>query len=55
MVQVCDGSKTKAEMLEETIDQYKAIFQQAKGEFNKVVSVGFRSLSKLFSDDRGRV
>lgn len=44
MLQVCEGTKTKAEMLEETIDQYKAIFQQAKAEFETVVAVGFQDL-----------
>jgi hypothetical protein len=39
MVQVCEGSKSKNDMLEEAIEQYKEIFIQAKRDFNKVVSV----------------
>jgi hypothetical protein len=39
MVQVCEGSKTKNDMLEEAIEQYKEIFIKAKRDFNKVVSV----------------
>lgn len=40
MVQVCEGTKTKNDMLEEAIQQYKEIFVKAKRDFNKVVSVG---------------
>jgi len=39
MVQVCEGTRTKNEMLNQSIDQYKEIFIMAKREFNKVVSV----------------
>ncbi|KAG5643389.1 hypothetical protein DXG03_001003 [Asterophora parasitica] len=38
MVQVCEGTKTKAAMLEETIVQYKEMFIIAKREFEKVIS-----------------
>jgi hypothetical protein len=40
MVQVCEGTKTKNDMIEEAIQQYKEIFVKAKRDFNKVVSVG---------------
>jgi hypothetical protein len=40
MVQVCQGAKTKTDMLEETIGQYKDMFIIARREFEKVVSVG---------------
>lgn len=39
MVQVCEGTKTKHDMLSESIEQYKDMYIRAKGEFNKVVSV----------------
>ncbi|KAG5639039.1 hypothetical protein H0H81_007652 [Sphagnurus paluster] len=38
MVQVCEGQKTKGDMLEETIEQYKEMFIIARREFPKVVS-----------------
>jgi DNA topoisomerase III len=39
MVQVCQGTKTKGDMLEETIVQYQEMFMIARREFEKVVSV----------------
>ncbi|TFY69145.1 hypothetical protein EVG20_g3279 [Dentipellis fragilis] len=39
MVQVCQGAKTKHEMIAEGIEQYKEMFIKAKRDFNKVVSV----------------
>lgn len=40
MVQICQGTKTKNEMLAESVEQYKDMFIRAKGEFAKVISVG---------------
>ena len=39
MVQVCEGVKTKNDMLMESIGQYKEVFIRAKREFDKVVTV----------------
>lgn len=39
MVQVCERTKTKNDMLQESIEQYKDMFLRAKGEFNKVIIV----------------
>jgi DNA topoisomerase-3 len=39
MVQVCDGAKTKDEMLMQSIEQYKDMYVIAKREFDKVISV----------------
>jgi DNA topoisomerase-3 len=39
MVQICQGAKSKANMLEETIVQYKEMFIITRREFEKVVSV----------------
>jgi DNA topoisomerase-3 len=39
MVQVCQGAKTKNDMLEETLVQYKEMFIITRREFEKVVSV----------------
>ncbi|RDB16720.1 DNA topoisomerase 3 [Hypsizygus marmoreus] len=38
MVQVCEGTKSKSDMLEETIVQYKDMFMIARSEFDKVVA-----------------
>lgn len=43
MVQVCEGLKTKNDMLEQAINQYKDIFMRAKNGFEKVVTVRFAS------------
>ncbi|KII92565.1 hypothetical protein PLICRDRAFT_89135 [Plicaturopsis crispa FD-325 SS-3] len=47
MVQVCEGTKTKNDMLQETIDQYKDIFIRAKAEFNKI----YDSVNKHMNED----
>lgn len=39
MVQVCEGIKTKDEMLAQSIEQYKDMFVMAKREFDKVIQV----------------
>ncbi|KAJ6498952.1 prokaryotic type I DNA topoisomerase [Mycena sanguinolenta] len=39
MVQVCNGTKTKHDMLAEGIDQYRAMYVLARGQFNKVTTV----------------
>ncbi|KAJ7130832.1 prokaryotic type I DNA topoisomerase [Mycena crocata] len=44
MVQVCNGTKTKLDMLAESIDEYRAMFVQVRGQFNKVITVGRLSL-----------
>ncbi|KAJ7451735.1 DNA topoisomerase [Mycena galericulata] len=38
MVQVCNGTKTKHDMLAESIEQYRAMFVLARGQFNKVTT-----------------
>jgi DNA topoisomerase-3 len=45
MVQVCEGTKTKNDMLVQSIDQYKDIFIKAKRDFNKIVMVSAALLS----------
>ena len=49
MVQVCEGMKSKTEMLEETISQYKEMYIIAKREFEKVVNVCLTSNDPIFS------
>jgi DNA topoisomerase-3 len=39
MVQVCEGGKTKKDMLDQSIEQYKEMFMKARGEFAKVMTV----------------
>ncbi|KAG6840476.1 hypothetical protein C0991_006459 [Blastosporella zonata] len=53
MVQVCEGTKSKAEMLEETIAQYKEMFIIVKREFAKVVSSVRRYLDGGANNERG--
>lgn len=44
MIQVCEGAKTKDEMLVQSIEQYKDMFVMAKREFNKVIEVNLLAL-----------
>src|ERR1700761_7683790 len=39
MVQVCQRTKTKHEMLNESIQQYHEVFTRATAQFEKVISV----------------
>ena len=39
MVRVCEGAKSKQEMLLESVDLYKEVFLKARREFQKVVEV----------------
>lgn len=39
MVQVCNGAKTKAEMIDESVEQYKHVFVLARNNFNRIVEV----------------
>ena len=39
MVQVCEGQKTKAEMLAENIEMYKDMYMRIKRELNRVITV----------------
>jgi len=51
MVQVCEGIKTKDEMLVQSIEQYKDMYVMAKREFDKVVEVNLPHLLFLLSSD----
>lgn len=48
MVQVCERTKTKHDMLAESIEQYKDMYVRARGEFNKVVSVSVSGYGTSF-------
>lgn len=39
MVQVCRRLKTKDEMLDESVQQYKEVFARATREFERVIEV----------------
>jgi DNA topoisomerase III len=39
MVQICERTKSKDDMLFESIEQYKDVFLMARREFEKVVQV----------------
>ena len=45
MVQVCEGQKTRNDMLVESIDQYKEVYILAKRDFQKVMRVSRRSFT----------
>lgn len=51
MVQVCEGIKTKDEMLVQSIEQYKDMYVMAKREFDKVVEVNLPLLLFFLSSD----
>ena len=39
MVEVCEQTKTKNDMLAQSIDQYKEVYIKARREFDKVINV----------------
>ena len=39
MVQVCEGLKTKNDMLVENIEMYKEMYMRIKREMNRVITV----------------
>lgn len=47
MVQVCERTKSKNDMLEETIVQYKEMYLTTRREFEKVIAVCL--LSNLYA------
>lgn len=47
MIEVCEQAKTKQQMLEQSIEQYKEVFIKARREFDKIVTVSFISFSSI--------
>ncbi|KAG8849797.1 DNA topoisomerase [Tulasnella sp. 330] len=45
MVQVCEGTRTKNEMIDESIEQYKHVFMLARNQFNTIVQTVRRYIS----------
>ena len=39
MVEVCEQTKTKNQMLDQSIEQYKEVYIKARREFDKVINV----------------
>lgn len=39
MVEVCERTKTKNDMLVQSIEQYKEVFVKARADFHKVINV----------------
>ncbi|KAG2148661.1 DNA topoisomerase [Suillus bovinus] len=53
MVRVCEGTKTKADMLTESIEQYREMYVLAKREFDKVVSSVRRYIERNAGANQG--
>ncbi|KAF7315785.1 DNA topoisomerase [Mycena indigotica] len=53
MVQICNGVKTKDVMLQESIDQYRAMFISTRGQFNRVTACVRRYLGGNNNGARG--
>lgn len=51
MVQVCEGTRSKNDMLVRSLDQYKNMYVIVKREFEKVTSVGSAFLGSMFASD----
>ncbi|KAI0313920.1 DNA topoisomerase [Amylostereum chailletii] len=51
MVEICQGTKEKIDMLEENIEQYKDMFIKARAEFPKVTAVCRHPSLATFSSD----
>ena len=45
MVDICEGNKTKHEVMDESIERYKEMFMKTKIEFQKLMDV--RSVYRL--------
>lgn len=43
MVQICEGLKTKQEMLLENVEKYKEMYMRTKNEINRIIEVGRHS------------
>lgn len=39
MALICDGMKTKQEVLDQTLDEYREVFLQARRQFNTLAQV----------------
>lgn len=39
MVQICEGQKTKTEMLTQNIELYKEMYMRIKREMNRIITV----------------
>jgi len=39
MIRICEGTTTKQEMLDQSLEQYKEMFVMVKREFNRVKTV----------------
>ena len=47
MQRICDGLQTKRDVLDFTIEQYKAVYIKAKREFETVVNVKLNCTATL--------
>ncbi|KAG7446533.1 prokaryotic type I DNA topoisomerase [Guyanagaster necrorhizus] len=54
MVQVCNGQKSKQEMINQSLEQYKEMFMIAKGNFDKVVTSVRNYLERHGDAEQGR-
>ena len=45
MVQVCEGHKTKNDMLVENVELYKEMFMRTRQDMNRIIAVGFTVLN----------
>jgi DNA topoisomerase-3 len=39
MTQICDGTKTKQEVIDETLDEYRDVFLKTRNEFQTFIDV----------------
>ncbi|KAJ7594504.1 DNA topoisomerase [Mycena floridula] len=51
MVQVCAGTKSKEEMMQQSIAEYKAFFLTAQAEFNKISQTVLRHITRADDGD----
>ena len=40
MVQICEGQKTKNDMLVENVAMYKEMYMKTKGDMNRIIEAG---------------
>jgi hypothetical protein len=52
MIAVCQGTKSKNDMIVEAVDQYKDMFVRARANFDKVITVMINEMLIAWSVDR---
>lgn len=42
MAQICDGLRSKREVVDESVEQYREVFAKSRRDFSQIIAVGVR-------------